>query len=268
MADAIAEFKQIQKEGWAHFAPLEAFTMAAAARLVGHAGVGQGARVLDVGCGTGVVAITAARRGARVRGVDLTPPLLNRARENAVVAQVEIEWREADVEELPFGDEQFDIVLSQFAHMFAPRPDVALRQMLRTLKRGGTLAFSTWPAELVVGRTMALGPRYLPPPPGFASLPSPLLWGEPSVIRERLGSAVERVVFDRGRMLIPALSPQHFRAAVERSAGPLIKLVETLGAADPDRLRTFRQEFDAIVGEYFEDNLVRQDYLMTRARKI
>jgi len=191
--------------------------------------------------------------------------LLNRARENAVIAQVEVEWREADVEELPFGDEQFDIVLSQFAHMFAPRPEVALGQMLRTLKPGGTIAFSTWPAELLVGRTMALGPRYLPPPPGF---PSPLLWGEPAVIRERLGNAVEDVVFDRGRMLVPALSPQHFRAAIERSAGPLIKLVEALGAKDPDRLRAFRQEFDSIVAEYLEDNLVRQDYLMTRARKI
>jgi SAM-dependent methyltransferase len=265
MADAIAEFKQIQKDGWAHFAPLEAITTAAAARLVGHAGVGQGVRVLDVGCGTGVVAITAARRGARVTGVDLTPQLLNRARENGVLAQVDVEWREADVEELPFGDEQFDIVLSQFAHMFAPRPEVALSEMLRTLKRGGTIAFSTWPPELLVGQTMALGPRYLPAPPSF---PSPLLWGEPSVVRERLGKAVEDVVFDRGRMLVPALSPQHFRAAIERSAGPLIKLVEVLGAKDPDRLKTFRQEFDAIVAEYTEDNLVRQDYLLTRGRKI
>jgi SAM-dependent methyltransferase len=265
MGNALAEFKQGQKEGWAHFAPLEAFTTAAAARLVGHAGVAEGARLLDVGCGTGVVAITAARRGARVTGVDLTPQLLNRARENAVVARVEVEWREADVEELPFGDEQFDIVLSQFAHMFAPRPEVALGEMLRTLKRGGTIAFSTWPPELLVGRTMALGFRYLPPPPGFAS---PLLWGEPSVIRERFGNAVSEVVFDRGRMLVPALSPQHFRATIERSAGPLIKLVEMLGATDPDRLKTFRQEFDAIVAEYIEDNLVRQDYLLTRGRKI
>jgi SAM-dependent methyltransferase len=221
--------------------------------------------VLDVGCGTGVVAITAARLGARVTGVDLTPQLLTRARENAGVGLVEVEWREADVEELPFGDEQFDVVLSQFAHMFAPRPDVAIREMLRTLKRGGTIAFSTWPPELLVGRTMALGTRYTPPPPGVAS---PLLWGEPSIIRERLGSAVEDIVFDRGSLLVPALSPQHYRAAVERSAGPLIKMVELLRTTDPDRLRNFRQEFDTIVAEYLQDNLVRQDYLLTRSRKI
>jgi SAM-dependent methyltransferase len=221
--------------------------------------------VLDVGCGTGVVAITAARQGARVTGVDLTPQLLTRARENAGVALVEVEWREGDVEELPFADHQFDIVVSQFAHMFAPRPDLAIGEMLRTLKRGGTVAFSTWPPELLVGRTMALGARYTPPPPG---IPSPLLWGEPAIIRERLGSAVEDIVFDRGSLLVPALSPQHFRAAVERSAGQLIKMVELLRTADPDRLRVFRQEFDSIVAEYLQDNLVRQDYLLTRCRKI
>jgi SAM-dependent methyltransferase len=261
----LAEFKQAQKEGWAHFAPLEAITTPAAARLVLYAGVGHEARVLDVGCGTGVVAITAARLGARATGVDLTPKLLERARDNSMTAAVDVEWREADAEELPFGDGQFDIVLSQFAHMFAPRPNVAIREMLRVLRPGGTVAFSTWPPELLIGRIMALAARYAPLPP---EIPSPVLWGEPSVVRERLGSAVGDIVFDRGRMLVPALSPQHFRANVERTAGPIIKIVESLAAADPDRLRIFRKEFDAIVAQYLNDNLVRQDYLVTRGRKI
>jgi 2-polyprenyl-3-methyl-5-hydroxy-6-metoxy-1,4-benzoquinol methylase len=263
--DAFADFKQAQREGWAHFAPLETMTTPAAARLVRYAGVAPGARVLDVGCGTGVVAITAARLGASATGVDLTPQLLHCARENAVIAQVEVEWREADVEELPFGDNQFDVVLSQFAHMFAPRPEVAIREMLRTLKPGGTIAFSTWPPELLVGRTMALGGSYMPAPPG---IPSPSLWGDPTIIRERLGSAVEDTVFDRGSMMVPALSPAHHRATLERNAGALIKLVASLAATAPDRLRVFRQEFDSIVREYLEDNIVRQDYLLTRGRKI
>jgi SAM-dependent methyltransferase len=263
--DALAEYKQSQKEGWAHFAPLETITTPAAARLARHAGVGPGLRVLDVGCGTGVVAVTAARLGARTTGVDLTPQLLERARENSTLAAVDVEWREADAEELPFADGEFDIVVSQFAHIFAPRPEVAVREMLRVLKPGGTIAFSTWPPELLVGRTMALAGRYMPVPPKF---PSPVLWGDPNVIRERLGSAVEDIVFDRDFMLVPALSPQHFRANLERSAGPTIKLIELLAATDPERLRAFRQEFDAIVGQYLQDNLVRQGYLLTRARKI
>jgi SAM-dependent methyltransferase len=263
--DAIAQFKQAQKEGWAHFGPLEAITTPSAARLVRYAGVKPGMRVLDAGCGTGVVAITAARVGASATGIDLTPQLLELAQKNAQVAGVNVEWGEADVEHLPFKDRQFDIVLSQFAHIFAPRPEVATAEMLRVLKPGGTLAFSTWPPELLVGSTVAISARYMPPPPH--ALPSPILWGDPNVVRQRLGSAVKDILFDRDRMLVPALSPQHHRLNVERTAGPVVKLVEWLSVNDPERLRAFREEFDGVVAQYFEDNLVRQDYLLTRATK-
>ena len=264
--DALAQFKEAQKHGWAHFAPLEANTTPEAARLVKHARVHAGDRVLDVACGTGVVAITAARLSARVTGLDLTPELLKRARENAGLAGVDVDWHEGDAEQLPFGDAAFDVVLSQFGHMFAPRPEVAVAEMLRVLKRGGTIAFSTWPPELVIGRMFALVGRYMPPLP--QGVTPPPLWGDPNVVRERLGSAVENLIFDRPRMLVPALSPQHNRAMTERTAGPVLKLVESLTATDPARLAAFRREFEAIVADYFEDNSVRQDYLLTRATKI
>jgi SAM-dependent methyltransferase len=264
--DALKHFKQMQKEGWAHFAPLETFTTPEAARLVRHAGVRAGMRVLDVGCGTGVVAVTAARAGATVTAVDLTPELVERAQSNARIAEVSIDFREADVEELPFGDAQFDLVLSQFAHMFAPRPEVAVREMLRVLVPGGIIAFSTWPPELLVGKTFALSGRYLPPLPEGVALPS--LWGDPNVVRERMGKAVRDLVIHRERMLVPALSPQHFRTNHEKSVGPLINLVQTLSASDPEKLAHFRREFDAIVSEYFHDNIVRQDYMLTRAVKV
>jgi 2-polyprenyl-3-methyl-5-hydroxy-6-metoxy-1,4-benzoquinol methylase len=262
--DGLAQFKQMQREGWRHFAPLELLTTPAAARLVRFAGVAAGMRVLDAGCGTGVVAITAARLGTLVKAIDLTPQLLERARENGAIAEVDIEWHEADVEELPFQDGEFDIVVSQFAHMFAPRPEVALREMLRVLRPGGTIAFSTWPPESLVGRTAQLHARYVPPPPG---IPAPTLWGDPAVIRERFGTAVEDISFDRDALAAPALSPQHYRLNLERSVGPMIKLLQTL-ASDPERLRAFRREFDATVSDYRRDNMVRQDYLLTRARKI
>ena len=264
--NSLAQFKQMQKEGWARFGPLEIITTPAAAQLVRHAGVKPGMRVLDVGCGTGVVAITAARSGAVVTGADLTPELLQRARDNARIAGVDVSWHEADVEELPFSDAQFDVVLSQFAHMFAPRPEVATSEMIRVLKPGGTIAFSTWPPELLVGSTMALSGRYMPPPP--PGVAPPILWGDPSIVRQRLGSAVEDIIFDRQCMLVAALSPQHFRLTLESTAGPIIKMIEHLAATDPGRLETFRQEFDAIVAEYFRDNLVRQDYLLARATKV
>ena len=160
-ADPFSQFKQAQKQGWAHFAPLEALTIPQAARLVRHAKVKAGDQVLDVGCGTGVVSITAARMGAQVTGLDLTPELLQRARENARTSEVQVDFHEGDAENLPFPDSSFDVVLSQFGHIFAPRPEIATAEMLRVLKPGGTIAFATWPPELYVGRSSALAMKYL-----------------------------------------------------------------------------------------------------------
>ena len=263
-AEAIAKFKEVQKQGWAHFAPLESMTTPTAARLAKFAGVQSGQRVLDVACGTGVVAITAARIGANVTGLDLTPELLERARENSGVAEVDVDLREGDVEALPFQDGAFDVVLSQFGHMFAPRPEVAIREMLRVLKPSGTIAFSTWPPELLIGRSFTLVGSYMPPPPGVSPPPQ---WGDPNIVRERLGTAVTEIVFDRDRMNFPALSLPGYRAVIERTAGPMLKLVEMLSASDPARLTQFRREYDALLAPYFENNILRQDYLLTRARK-
>ncbi|HKY64658.1 MAG TPA: class I SAM-dependent methyltransferase [bacterium] len=264
--DPLASFKEEQKLRWAHFAPLGVFSAVPAARLVKFAGVKAGQRVLDVACGTGVVAVTAARSGAQVSGIDLTPHLLEFARENSRIAEVEVDWRQGDVEALPYQDAGFDVVLSQYGHMFAPRPEVAVAEMLRVLKPGGILAFSTWPPEFFVGRGFLLAGAYLPPLP--AGIAPPPLWGVPEIIRQRLGSAVSRIEFDVGRMTIPALSPQHFRAMIERTAGPIVRLVETLSASDPEKLAEFRRQYEALAAEYFEENQMRQDYLMTRAVKI
>jgi len=262
--DALAQFKAAQRQAWASFIPFELTTCAAAPRLVAFAGIRAGQRVLDVGCGTGVVAITAQRRGAKVSGLDLTPELLKRARENAAVADADVEWNEGDAESLPFADGAFDVVLSQFAHIFAPRPEIATRGVLRVLKPGGLIAFSTWPPELCIGRIFTLVGQYLPPPPAFVSPPPQ--WGDPTIVRDRLGVAVTNLVFDRAVMLFPALSPAHYRVFFEGNAGPVLRLVQTLQAV-PTRLAAFRREFEEIATENFQDNVVRQDYLMTRATK-
>jgi SAM-dependent methyltransferase len=263
---ALDAFKLTQKQGWAHFAPLEVITTAPAARLVSFAGVRAGQRVLDVACGTGVAAITAAVAGAKVSGLDLTPELLERARENSSIGGLEIDWREGDAEQLPFEDRTFDVVLSQFGHMFAPRPDVTTAEMLRVLKPGGTLAFSTWPPELFTGRMFALVGRYLPPPP--AGVSPPPQWGDPNIVRERLGAAVKDLKFDRDSLFSPAFSPRYQRHRFEATSGPVLRLVATLEKSDPARLEQFRKEYEALAAEYFENNQVRMSYLMTRAIKV
>jgi hypothetical protein len=93
------------------------------------------------------------------------------------------------------------------------------------------------------------------------------MWGDPDVVRERLGTQVTDLVFERDRMLVPALSLQHFRANVERSVGPVRKLVEMLSQSDQGKLAALRKEMDALAAEYLVDNQVRQEYLMTRGRK-
>jgi SAM-dependent methyltransferase len=266
VSDPFVSFKAAQREGWSSFTPLAALTTPVAARLVSFAGVKPGDRLLDVACGTGVVAVTAARRGATVTGLDLTPELIERARENSAIVGLNVAWHEGDAEALPFPDDAFDVVTSQFGHMFAPRPEVVVAEMLRVLRPGGTLAFSTWPPELCVGRMFALTGRYAPPPP--PGVAPPPLWGNVDVVRERLGDRVRGIRFDRGTMLAPSLSPEHYRVMTEQNVGPMRKLVDMLSATDSAKLEAFRREYDAIVAEYFADNLVRQDYLMTRATKV
>lgn len=261
--DPFAQFKATQREAWALFVPIAASTTPAAAALVEFAGAAPGQSVLDVGCGTGVVAITAARAGANVRGLDLSPVLLEEARRNADLAGVAIEFSEGDVEALPYLDGAFDMVLSQFGHMFAPRPEVAVAEMLRVLKPGGRIAFSTWPPEMMIGRMFTLVSGYLPPPPGAAAPPQ---WGDPAIVLQRLGDLVRDVEFYREEMRFPALSPRHFIAIMEQSAGPVVKLVAML-ADDPQRLAQFRGEFVALVDRFFAHNIVHQSFLMTRATK-
>jgi SAM-dependent methyltransferase len=262
--DPFAELKQRQREMWASFAPTAMFTTPVAGRLVRFAGIRAGEAVLDVGTGTGVVAITVARAGAQVKALDLTPELLVEARANARIAgQEQIEWTEGDAEQLPYPDASFDVVLSQFGHMFAPRPDVVIAQMRRVLRPGGRIAFTTWPPEHLVGRFFAFVGRHSPPPPPGAAPPPQ--WGSPALVAERLGAHFDAPFFERATMQVPALSIAHFRGFMEHSVGPMRTLVERL-AAEPDKLGAVRAEFDALVAPYHVDNVMRQDYLLTRAR--
>lgn len=264
--DALAQLKDQQRKGWATFVPTELYTCQAAARLVAFADVAAGGRVLDVACGTGVVSLAAARRGARVTGLDLTPELVAHARENAAVEGVEVTFLEGDAEALPFEDASFDMVLSQFGHMFAPRPDVVTAELLRVLRPGGTIAFATWPPQFFVGQLFALVARFAPPPP--APIPPVSAWGEPAIVRERLGDAVTRLEFDGGLMRMTHLGPRNYRAFMERSIGPVQRVTQLL-ASEPEKLATFRAELDALVTRYWDatGSFVRHDFLLTRATK-
>jgi SAM-dependent methyltransferase len=266
-ADPFAKFKAAQREAWASFAPVEIISTMPAAKLVKFAEVAAGQKLLDVACGTGVVAVTAARRGAKVCGLDLSPVLLERARRNASVANLNIDFVEGDAEALPYPNASFDVVLSQFGHIFAPRPAVVLIEMLRVLRAGGRIAFSTWPPEHFTGQMFALVASHQPPAQAGGALPAPPpLWGDPNVVRERLGSTVIEITFARDVLLAPAMSLQHFRNAQEKTIGPLTKLVESL-QNDAGKLGELRAAFDALAAKSYGDNAIHMQFLMTRATK-
>jgi 2-polyprenyl-3-methyl-5-hydroxy-6-metoxy-1,4-benzoquinol methylase len=265
LVDNVEQFKAKQREMWAlgNFGDIATFTTYAAGHLVRFAGIRTGQKVLDVGTGTGVVAVTAARQGAHVTGLDLTPELIEQAKASAHVGGVQVQWDVGDAERLPYADHSFDVVVSQFGHMFAPRPEVATAEMLRVLKPAGRIAFATWPPEQLIGRSFALGAKFVPPPPG--AVPTGL-WGDPNVVRERLGAGVDDLLFERGVIGWPALSPMHYRSVQEAKAGPFVRAVQAL-KSQPERLAAYRKEFDALVAPYLVDNVVRLEYLLTRATK-
>jgi len=189
--------------------------------------------------------------------------LLGVARENARIARLpDVAWIEGDAESLPVPDAAFDVVLSQFGHMFAPRPEVAVAEMRRVLKPGGRVAFATWPPEHFVGRLFGFIGKNMPPPPPGAQPPPQ--WGNPNVVAERLADKFAAPFFARGVMKFPALSLAHFREFMERSIGPMQKLIEA-SAHQPETLSRLRAEFEALASPYYFDNVVRQEYLLTRA---
>jgi len=140
-------------------------------RVVRRVGVQPGEDVLDVACGTGNAAIRAAQAGGRVVGIDLTPELFDAGRALAAEAGVEVEWREGDAEALPVPNASFDVVLSTLGCMFAPRHDVAAREIARVLRPGGRLAIASWTPESCIAELFEVIGRHLPRPPAIASPP-------------------------------------------------------------------------------------------------
>ena len=261
----ISSIKDKAKKMWSTFVAFETVTALAAPELIKFSGVQDGERLLDVGCGTGVVALTAAQVGAKVSGSDLTPELITRAKENAQISNLNIDFQVADVEDLPYQDNEFDFVLSQFGHMFAPSPEAAVKEMLRVLKPGGVIAFSTWPPELLTGRLFTLTGKYGPPPPKDIS--PPIMWGEVDIIKKRIGKNVRDITFHRAEYGNPALSPAHMRVALEAYIGPIGATIKSL-ESNPIKLIEFRNAMEDLLSEYFQNNTVIQSYLMTRAIKL
>ena len=169
-------------------------------KLVASLGIRPGMDVLDLGCGDGTTALPEAELGANVVGVDLTPALVEAGRTRAKAAGLDtIRFEEGDASNLSnLADESFDLVVSIFGAMFAPRPDDVAREMVRVTRHGGRIVMGNWiPGDpTLVAQILKLCSGYMPPPPPGAI--SPMLWGVEDTVRERFANAgVTDVEFER-----------------------------------------------------------------------
>jgi SAM-dependent methyltransferase len=146
-----------------------------------------GVRVLDVACGSGNLAIPAARAGAVVTGVDIAPNLLEQACARAASEGLTIQFDEGDAESLPYDDAAFDAVVSMFGAMFAPRPELVAAELVRVCRPGGRIAMANWTPEGFIGQMFKTTGKHVPPPP---NMPPPLKWGDEETVRERLRDGI------------------------------------------------------------------------------
>jgi SAM-dependent methyltransferase len=259
------DFEQLKRklrETWmaGDFGQIAQYTAKGAEEFVGRLPIGPGVRVLDVACGTGNLAIPAARQGAEVTGLDLAPNLLEQARRRAASETLRASFDEGDAEQLPYPDARFDVVMSMFGAMFGPRPERVASELARVCRSGGIIAMANWTPEGFVGKSFALGARYVPPREG---LPAPVLWGKEEVVRERLAPWASRVETARRTVMFDyPFPPRQVVEFFREYFGPTKTAVAQLDAAGQ---AAYAQDQENLWSAYNEGgegrSLVRAEYL-------
>src|SRR5271154_3815161 len=179
--------KQGMQAAWSagDFGQVAKYTAAEGELFISRLPIRAGMDVLDVACGTGNLAIPAARIGARVTGVDIAENLLAQARARAAAENLNANFQYGDAEMLQFPDASFDVVVSVYGAMFPPRPEVVARELARVVRPGGLIAMANWTPEGFVGKSFAVTGRLAPPP---VEIPKPVLWGTEAVAQERFAA--------------------------------------------------------------------------------
>ncbi|BBY36496.1 hypothetical protein MMAN_06300 [Mycobacterium mantenii] len=233
--------------------------------LVKATGIGPGVRVLDVAAGSGNISLPAAATGATVVSTDLTPELLQRSRARAEAQGLTIDYREANAHALPFGDGEFDVVMSAIGVQFAPDQQRAAAELVRVCRPGGTIGVISWTPEGFFGRMLATIRPYRP------SLSHPVppaaLWGRPGYVAALLGDHIADFTATRGILAVNRFdSAQAVHAYFKQHYGPTIEAYSNIG-----HNRVLAAELDAQLVELAEDHLVNGtmgwEYLLVTAAK-
>jgi SAM-dependent methyltransferase len=260
------KLKQGMRSTWmaGDFGRIAEHTAKEAAEFVERLGIPPGARVLDVACGTGNLAIPAARAGARVHGVDIAPNLVEQARARAGAEGLDATFQEGDAEQLPYPDAAFDVVMSMYGAMFAPRPAVVAAELARVCRPGGLIAMANWTPAGFVGKSFAISATKLPQPEG---IPAPVLWGDEAVVRERLGPYASRIeTLRRNALFDYPFSPRGMVGFFREYFGPTRVAFSRL---DPAGQAAFAADLENLWRESNEAEgertLVHAEYLEVRA---
>lgn len=201
--------------------------------------IAPGARMLDVGCGAGQIAIPAARAGVRVTGIDIAANSIAQARLRADDEGLSVRFDEGDAEALPYADGEFDVVVSLIGAMFAPRPELVAAELLRVCRPGGRIAMANWTPEGHVGKMFKIIGQYVPPSPLMVS---PLKWGEEATVRARLEpGAASMVCVKRTYPMDYPFPPAEVAEFFFTYYGPTVR---ALAALDGDGQNALRQEFE------------------------
>jgi SAM-dependent methyltransferase len=222
--------------------------------LVDGIGVGEGMDVLDLGCGDGTTALPAAERGANVLGVDVAANLVAAGQARADAAGLEnVRFQQGDASELvDLSDEAFDLTVSVFGAMFAPRPYDVAKEMVRVTRPGGRVVMANWiPGDpTLVAQILKIAAAYSPPPPpGFVS---PMTWGDEEEVAGRFGEAgvpAEGVAFERASWIFDYEgTPEELVGLFRDYYGPTMNAFAA--AAADGREDLLRAELDALFADH------------------
>lgn len=234
--------------------------------LVSAVGIGEGDRVLDIAAGSGNASIPAARAGAGVVATDLTPELFDAGRRDARGVGVQVDWREADAEALPFDDASFDAVISCVGIMFAPHHRIAADELVRVTVAGGRIGLLSWTPSGFIGRMFATMKPYAPsPPPGVEPPP---LWGDETHVRSLLGTRITDFSAHTGVLDVGRFSTgEEFRDFFKATYGPTIAVYRNI-ANDPRRVAALDRDLADLAREYDTGaGAMEWEYLLVTARR-
>jgi ubiquinone/menaquinone biosynthesis C-methylase UbiE len=233
--------------------------------LVRATGIGAGMRVLDVAAGSGNISLPAAATGASVVSTDLTPELLQRSQARAAARGLTLDYQEANAQALPFGNGEFDVVMSAIGVQFAPDQQRAASELVRVCRPGGTIGVISWTPEGFFGRMLAIIRPYRP------SLSHPVppaaLWGRPGYVTALLGDRISDITTTRGMLEVTRFaSAEALHAYFKQHYGPTIEAFANIA-----HNRVLSAELDAelveLAQQHLADGTMEWEYLLVTAQK-